>query len=115
MTEPRTASPLRIRPRSPAVIGLSDRAFYVVMAVIGGSYAVLILLLLAADVAYMVRETGAAAGSVDAANPILRALAKPEIRHSIALSLVSCTLSAILSLLVAVPISYLLARFEFPG
>jgi molybdate transport system permease protein len=48
-------------------------------------------------------------------NPILLALAKPEIRYSILLSLVSCTLSAILSLFVAVPIGWLLARFRFRG
>ncbi len=37
----------------------------------------------------------------------------PEIRHSILLSLATCTVTALLSLLLAVPIGYLLARSDF--
>ncbi|MCO6459160.1 MAG: ABC transporter permease [Pirellulaceae bacterium] len=48
-------------------------------------------------------------------NPLTEALSKREIRYSIRLSLVSCTLTAILSLWVAVPIGYLLSRHRFPG
>ena len=39
----------------------------------------------------------------------------PEIRYSIILSLLSCTISAFLSLWVAVPIGYIMSRFQFPG
>jgi len=39
----------------------------------------------------------------------------PAIRYATALSLISCTISAILSLWVAIPAGYLLARFDFPG
>ncbi len=48
-------------------------------------------------------------------NPMTLALRKPEIRYSIKLSLISCTLTAILSMWVAVPIGYLLSRHRFPG
>ncbi len=48
-------------------------------------------------------------------NPITAALAKPDIRYSIKLSLISCTISAILSLWVAIPIGYLLSRYQFFG
>lgn len=48
-------------------------------------------------------------------NPITRALEKPEIRYSIRLTLISCTITAILSLWIAVPIGYLMSRHEFPG
>ena len=41
-------------------------------------------------------------------NPIVAALAEPKIRYSIKLSLISCTITAILSLIIAVPIGYLL-------
>jgi molybdate transport system permease protein len=43
------------------------------------------------------------------------ALGTPEIRHAIRLSLLSCSVAAILSLWVAVPLGYLLARYAFPG
>jgi molybdate transport system permease protein len=39
----------------------------------------------------------------------------PEIRYALKLSLVSCSLTAVLSLWVAVPTGYLLSRFRFPG
>ena len=39
----------------------------------------------------------------------------PEIRYSTVISLLSCSLSAIMSLWVAIPIGYIMSRFEFPG
>ena len=79
----------------------------------GGAYVVLILLMLLADVAYMLR--GAGWREIVFENPMVLALAKPEIRYSIKLSLISCTLAAILSVFVAVPIGWLLSRFRFRG
>ena len=46
---------------------------------------------------------------------LLEALDSREIQHSIFLSLITCTATALLSLLVAVPVGYLLARARFPG
>lgn len=83
------------------------------MSVIGGAYVLLIVLLILADIAYMLK--GASWGDLLFENPLARALAQSEIRHSIMLSLVSCTLSAMLSLVVAVPMGWLLSRFRFPG
>lgn len=48
-------------------------------------------------------------------NPITEALGQEEIRYSIKLSLVSCTVTAILSLWFAVPIGYVLSRYRFFG
>jgi molybdate transport system permease protein len=48
-------------------------------------------------------------------NPMVAALRTPEIRYSIQLSLVSCTITAILSLWIAIPIGYLLSRHRFFG
>jgi molybdate transport system permease protein len=48
-------------------------------------------------------------------NAVVAALAKPEIQYSVKLSLISCTITAILSLWVAVPIGYLLSRHQFFG
>jgi molybdate transport system permease protein len=43
------------------------------------------------------------------------ALSSPEIRYSIGLSVVTCTASALLALLLAVPVGYLLSRGRFRG
>ena len=56
---------------------------------------------------------------VDAAHTrfdvIWRAVHDPEILYAIKLSVFSCTISALLSVLVAVPIGYLMSRTRFPG
>ena len=48
-------------------------------------------------------------------NPLAEALRDRKIRYAIWLSLISCSLSALLSMLVAVPLGYLLSRFRFWG
>ena len=80
----------------------SDKIFHTLLAVLGGSYVLLVLLLLAADVAY------APAGRM------AELMGKPEIRHAVQLTLLSCTAAGVLSLLVAVPLGYLLSRHRFP-
>lgn len=81
----------------------TDLPFFGVMGLLGGSYLLLIVALIAADVAYT--------------SPLhfIEALGKPEIRYSIRLTLVSCTISALLSIWVATPLGYLLSRFPFRG
>ncbi|MCU0981896.1 MAG: hypothetical protein MUF25_22315 [Pirellulaceae bacterium] len=110
------------RPRTPRAIALSDAAFFTILGVIGGVYVLLILALLAADAAYMVRQTFRAAADAPqpwiaalTENPVLTALSDRKIQYSIWLSMISCTLSAILSLVVAVPLGYLMARHRFWG
>lgn len=103
-------------------IELSNGMFFCCLSIIGGTYVFLIVSMLLADAAYMTRETvKRAQGSNDVVstivqqNPVSRALADPKIQYSVKLSLVSCTLAASISLFVAVPIGYLLARQQFPG
>lgn len=84
----------------------SDRLFYAALLVIPGVYVLLILLMLLADFVYMVDGNSAA---------ILEALQRPAIRHSIVLSLLSCSVTALLAVLVAVPAAYLLKRRRFRG
>ncbi|MFH1923136.1 MAG: ABC transporter permease [Planctomycetota bacterium] len=104
----------------------SDVPFYVILGVIGGTYVLLIVAMLAADAAYMV--TGEPSEVIGGAwaqehpvlaavvnNPIVAALAKPEIQYSIRLSMLSCTATAILSLWIAIPVGYLLSRHRFFG
>lgn len=73
------------------------------MVVLGGFYVVMILLMVLADFAYTDLES------------LKRTLSEPEIQYSLKLSLLSCTLSTLMSLLVAVPIGYIMSRFTFRG
>jgi len=81
----------------------SDRGFWAILAVLGGSYVVLIVLLLVATF-----------WSMDA-SAVWKALASSEIRYATILSLVSCTVSTLLSLWVALPLAYILSRRQFRG
>ena len=85
--------------------------FVAMLAVVGGSYVVLILALLAADLGYLLHDAG---GLGTWRGAIVRFLS-PEITYATWLSLVSCGITAILSVWVAVPLGYLLSRFHFPG
>lgn len=85
----------------PAASG--ESRFFLLMGTIGGSYVLLILLLLLADIAYV------------SPGDFRAALGNPEIQAAISLTLKSCTVSAILSVIVGTALGYLLARFQFWG
>jgi molybdate transport system permease protein len=80
-----------------------DRSFLGALAVLGGGYVLLIVAMFAADLFFT--------------SPVqlLSALGSPEIRFAIILTLVTSSISAILSILVAIPLGYLLSRYEFRG
>ncbi|MCA9270314.1 MAG: ABC transporter permease [Planctomycetales bacterium] len=78
--------------------------------------------MLAADCLYMLKQAAESASDsphpvwaflVD--NPVALALRDRRIQYSIWLSLISCSLSAIFSVFVAVPIGYLMSRHRFFG
>ena len=77
--------------------------FWSSLSAITGAYALFIVAMIAATAGY--------ATPAD----LLKALQHPEIRHSIELSLLTCTLTAALSVVVAIPTGYLLARKDFAG
>jgi molybdate transport system permease protein len=81
----------------------SDRAFHVGLGILAAVYVLLLVATLGADVFYTTP------------GHLWRALQSPEIRHAIRLSLLSCTLTTVLSLWVAVPVGYLMARLHFRG
>ncbi len=81
----------------------SSRTLFLCFALLGGAYIALLLAMLIAD------------ASFTSPGHILAALKSPEIQFAIRLSLYSCSVSAFLSLLVAVPLGYLLSRTKFPG
>jgi molybdate transport system permease protein len=77
--------------------------FWVSLGLVTGLYLLFMLAMLLATATYSTPEH------------LWRALESREIRYSFALSLATCTTTALLSLLVAVPVGYLLARARFPG
>jgi molybdate transport system permease protein len=81
----------------------SDLPFLIGLGIIGSTYVVLIVAMLVADASYTTP------------GHLLEALASREIRYAIKLSLLSCSITAILSLWVAVPAAYLMSRYRFPG
>jgi molybdate transport system permease protein len=91
------------RPPSTTYRAGSDIPFFVMMVLIGGSYVALIVGLLIADLAFTSPEH------------FVAALQKPEIRYAVRLTLISCSISALLSIWVATPLGYLLSRFSFRG
>src|SRR4051794_37987646 len=82
---------------------LANLPFWLALAIATGVYVAFVLAILAATALYTTPDR------------LWRALESREIRYSISLSLITCTLSALLSLALAVPAGYLLARGRFRG
>ncbi len=81
----------------------SDVPFYFVMGGLSSCFVLLILLLIAADLLF----TSPA--------KFIEALTKPEIQAAFRLTILSCTIAAIMSIWVATPLGYVLSRYKFPG
>ena len=82
---------------------LGDRPFLLVMTALGMSFTVLVVAMLVAGATFT--------------SPVvlLDALESAEIRYAIKLSLLTCTVATVLAMWVAVPLAYILDRFEFRG
>jgi len=99
------------RPNEPIIMStlrkrcskLVDVVTFLAMGGLSASFILLIVLLLAADVLYT------------SPTAFWTALTKPEIQAAFKLTLKTCTISTILSVLVATPLGYLLSRYRFPG
>lgn len=79
----------------------SNLPFYLMMGVIASTYIVLILAMILADLSFTTPDH------------ILNAFKSKEIQYAIKLSLITCTVTMFLSLLVAIPLGYFMGRFEF--
>ena len=84
----------RVRSGAPFIIGL---------CLLSSVYLVLIVALLLADLSFTTQSN------------FLGALRSVEIRYGIRLSLITCSITALLSLWIAVPIGYLMSRHCFRG
>src|SRR6478752_6690452 len=78
----------------------SDLPFFVCLGLIGGLYVLLVVAMLVADWRYTTP------------GHLWEALRSRELRYSTRLSLISCTITTILSLWVAVPLGYLMSRWD---
>src|SRR4051812_46019909 len=92
----------KARPAQRQRVG-SDAPFLAGLCVIGGLYVLLIVAMVLADTAFT------------SPRHLWQALASAEIRYAIKLSLISCSIAALLSLWVAVPLGYVMSRQQFPG
>jgi len=108
------------RPQRPMIVNLSDKLFWTSIIIICGVYCLLILMLVIGDIVYMVQSSQPAVAEAGSGawlfeNPIVQALREVEIRNSIILSMISCTLSAFISIGIAIPIGYIMCRAKIPG
>lgn len=101
MTDPITPrlAEIRNKPRRR----YADLPFFLVMSGISSCFILLIVLLIAADLMFTSFEDFRAA------------VMKPEIQSAFRLTILSCTIAALLSIWVATPLGYLLSRYRFPG
>lgn len=96
----------------------ADRAFLWCLGSITAIYVLMLGGLVLADIAYVATSPSTTAEGpllLRPFKPIVTAVSDPNIRYAINLTLKSCLFTAILSVLVAVPIGYLLSRYRFPG
>ncbi len=83
----------------------SDAPFFLGLSVLAAFYILLIAAMLLADVAFAYRKWP----------EVWEVLRSDNIQYAVRLSLISCCVTTILSLWVAIPIGYLLSRVEFRG
>ncbi len=75
--------------------------FWSSLSAITAAYALFIVAMIVATAGYA------------APSDLLKAIQHPDIRHSIQLSVLTCSLTAVLSVIIAVPTGYLLSRRDF--
>jgi molybdate transport system permease protein len=96
--------PLKNNEKNKGIIK-SNRFFYLSLAIITLCYVCLILMLIIADGVYLFTDN-------NGGNPLFDILKEPEIKNSVILSMISCSLTAFLATGFAIPIGYILSRFK---
>ena len=81
----------------------SDIPFMTGMGSLGGLYILAIVVLIGSLCSYFTFDE------------FLKTISQPSVIYSMKLSMLSCTISAILSIWVAVPIGYIMSRYQFRG
>ncbi len=100
----------------------ADGVFLGGLVALGGFYVAALVALMTADVAYLATAGGAPPAPLRLLQPLWNAghavvgvFADQAIRHSFALTIISCSITTLLALAVAIPLGYLLSRYEFRG
>jgi molybdate transport system permease protein len=100
----------------------SSVPFHAGLVILSSVYVLLIVGMLLAEVLYLHPPGEAPAGPFwhpvswwQKVRALVVPLASEEIRYALKLSLISCTITTILSLWVAVPFGYLMSRYQFRG
>ncbi len=91
------------KPAAPRLRSRSDVPFFLVMSGLSACFVLLIILLIVADLSFTSFQD------------IVTTLRKPEIIAATRLTLLSCTLAALMAVWVGTPLGYLLSRYQFPG
>ena len=86
----------------------SSAPFIVCLVLLSSVYLLLVALMILADIGVLIFS----GGGIDA---LLSALRSENVRYATFLSLISSSITTVLSLFVAVPIGYLMSRFDFRG
>ncbi|MEM6469359.1 MAG: ABC transporter permease [Planctomycetota bacterium] len=81
----------------------SDAGFFLVLGGLSSCFLSLVVLMLLADFRFI------------SSSDFIETLSKPEIRSAFRVTLLTCTISAILAVWTAAPLAYLLSRFRFWG
>lgn len=81
----------------------SDTLFYTLLLGLGGFYVLLLAAITLAEFKFIDKES------------LINFFKDEHILHSLKLSIVSCSITTIMCILVAVPIGYLMSRYEFRG
>lgn len=103
MTDQPAEPPSSTPPRVVARRRRSDVPFFLVMSGLSSCFVLLIVLLLLADLLFTTPKE------------FIIAILKPEIQAAFRLTILSCSIAAIMSIWVATPLGYLLSRYKFPG
>ncbi|NNE91827.1 MAG: ABC transporter permease [Verrucomicrobiales bacterium] len=92
----------------------SDKPFLAAIGALAAMYLLLIVMMLVADAIYGFGVVPFRSDNPDQVS-LVSIFSQKEVINSIKLTLYSCTISALLSIFVAVPTGYLLSRYNFPG
>ena len=92
----------------------SDKPFLAAIGSLAAMYLLLIVLMIVADAIYGFSAVPFKSDDPNKAS-LVKIISDEAVINSVKLTLFSCTVSAILSVIVAVPTGYLLSRYNFPG
>ncbi len=109
-------------PRPRSFVSIRGRLFYTWMIALAALYLLLVVALMAGNMAYMFQRSAEAhpgsgwwANFRDALGQLWNSVSSDNVRFAIKLSLLTSAVTVLLAILIGLPAGYLLARHRFPG